>query len=140
MRNFVFFIYAFNKFFKLIVVIVSLFVIADAAHGQKTSIHIVTNRNYYKGKYKFTINGEAFTLKAGKCVEHTASGDSIKVEITNKALLKAQYPINLYIAAKEELYLYITWSEQVGKSILGHKAVKEICKECYQQLSKACKN
>ena len=128
------------KFLKFLIAIVSLFVIADAAHGQKTSIHIVTIRNYYKGKYKFTINGEAFTLKAGNCMEYTASGDSVKVEITNKSLLKAQYPINLYIPAKEELYLFITWGEQVGKSLLGHKAVKEICKECYQELSKACKN
>ena len=73
-------------------------------------------------------------------MEYTASGDSVKVEITSKSLLKAQYPINLYIPAKEELYLYITWGEKVGNSLLGHTAVKEICKECYQELSKACKN
>ncbi|MEO6454140.1 MAG: hypothetical protein ABIN97_08720 [Ginsengibacter sp.] len=128
------------KSLKLLIAVVSFFITDDVAHGQKTSIHIFTNRNYYKGKYKFTINGEALSLKAGNCMEYTASGDSVKVEITNKSLLKAQYPINLYIPAKQELYLYITWGEQVGKSSVGHKEVKEICKECYQELSKACKN
>jgi hypothetical protein len=127
------------KFLKLLIAIVSLFVIADAVHGQKTSIHIFANRNYNKGKYKFTINGKAFTLKAGNCMEYTASGDSVKVEITNKSLLKAQYPINLYVPAKEELYLYITWGEQVGNSVVGHKAVKEICKECYQEYRRPAK-
>jgi hypothetical protein len=127
--------------FKFIITI-SIFLINQVCTGQesKTNIHIFTNANYYKGKYKFTINEQAFTLKAGHCLEYIATGDSVKVDITNKPLLKAQYPINLHVLAREDLYLYITWGEQVGKSVLGHKAVKEICKECYEELSKFCKN
>lgn len=106
----------------------------------QSRLHILSDRGYIRGKYQFTINGVAFTLKPGHCMEYTASGDSVKVEITNKNMYKKQYPINLYTAAKDDLHLFITWRQEVPKSIIVHKAVKEICKECYLKLAKSCKN
>jgi hypothetical protein len=138
-----------NKILFLPMLLVALF--AKAQNGEKriedsfatgkTTVHIVSE--YLPGqliKYKFTVNGQKFVLKNGRCMEYEVTGDSVIIDIDHKPVFKAQYPINLHVPAKEHLYVFIKWGHQVGKSILGHLAALEICESCYEQLVKGCRN
>jgi hypothetical protein len=138
-----------NKILILPMLFLALF--AKAQNGEKrsedtfaiskTTVHIVSE--YLPGqliKYKFTVNGQKFILKNGRCMEYEATGDSVIIDINHKPIFKAQYPINLHTAAKEHLYVFIKWGHQVGKSILGHVAALEICESCYVLLLKGCRN
>ena len=106
----------------------------------KSRVHIVTSFIPGKNKkLKFSINGETFILKDGHCMDYTAKGDSVIIEILHKPLLKAQYPINLHVAARDDIYVFIKLGHPVGKSILGHRAALEVCEACYVEMKKDCR-
>lgn len=114
--------------------------VAQTDTSVKSDLHIFgIGSRLSAWKYKFTINGEAFTLKPGRCMEYTVTGDSVIIEITNKPPLISQAPVNLHEAAKEDLYLYLNSGEPMDKFPYTTMAVKEVCKECYEKLSKKCK-
>ena len=107
---------------------------------EKTHLHIFgIGPRTSAWKYKFTINGTELTLKPSHCMDFFVTGDSVYIKIRNKPLIKSQSPVNLVVPAKQDLYVYLNSGEPMEKFPYTTMAVKEICKECYDSLSKKCK-
>jgi hypothetical protein len=108
---------------------------------QKASqVHIVTkkrNLSQYE-KFNFNLNGIAYKLNDGQCLDMTLNTDSIHVEIFDKTVFRKKTVYDLRIAATDEVYLFIYLTFE-GAFKSGKLVAEVICEACYKELKAKCK-
>jgi hypothetical protein len=107
--------------------------------AQQHSVHIVTIPGNLVApfKFNFTVNGIAYKLKAGQCIELTTKADSVHIVLNDNRWVKNE-TIDLHTAAVKDLYALIKLArnKQIMKGELYMAEI--ICKECFDTLKKKC--
>jgi hypothetical protein len=88
-------------------------------------------------KFNFTVNGDAYKLKAGHCLQVKVNADSVHILMRDNRWVKNE-TIDVHTAAEKDLYVLIRLAK--NKEIMkGEFYIAEtICKECFEELKKRC--
>ena len=119
-----------------------IFFVAMTGSAQKqTSLHIATApRNHLPGfpNFHFTVNGNAYKLKAGECMDMKVVTDSIHIIVEDKRWVKKETPEVHVPAAGDDVYVWVrvTWTGNYRNPQYGAEIV---CKSCFEEIKKQCR-
>lgn len=106
-----------------------------------TRLHLLTRaRNHLPGfpNFHFKVNGQSYTLRAGRCLETTVTTDSIHIEVEDKRLVKKKTDDLHFSADGKDIYILIrvNWTGNYRNPVYGADL---LCKGCYEEIMEACK-
>jgi hypothetical protein len=123
----------------LLLSFIFLFSLSFVHAQQMCNLHIVTQPgNLVAGfKFNFTVNGNAYKLKAGHCLELKINTDSVHILLKDNRWVKNE-TINVHSKTEKELYVLIRLAK--NKEIMKGEfyMAETICKECFEELKKRC--
>lgn len=99
------------------------------------TIHIITERGVFPVtpvKFNFHLNGHAFKIEDGICLDVQLNADSLYIVMKDKQVFKKK-PVNLNISVKEDIYVLLYYRAD-GPRKSGRYGAEVICLECYEKI------
>lgn len=118
-----------------------LLVISAQFHAQSAcNLHIVTSpKNYMQGfPFRFTVNGRAYKLKAGQCMDLKLQADSVHILMEDHRWVKNE-TVDLHAKADEHLYVRIFWGWKENDKKRIRFFAEAVCKSCFDEYRANCK-
>lgn len=117
----------------------SLSIICNAQ--KTTNLYIVTSSgNDLPGfpNFHFRVNGQAYKLKSGECLETKLTTDSAHIIVEDKRLVKKETEEVHAAAGNNDLYIWVrvTWTGNYKNPRYGAEIV---CKTCFEEIKSKCK-
>lgn len=104
------------------------------------NLHIVTSpNNYMQGfPFRFTVNGKAYKLKAGQCLELKLQDDSVNILMEDHRWVKNE-TVDLHAKATEDLYVHIFWGWKENDKKRVRFFAQAVCKSCFDEYKEKCR-
>lgn len=127
---------------RTVVAAILLLLLMSLRSGAQTTcnLHIVTNpNNYMQGfPFRFTVNGKAYKLKAGQCLELKLETDSVHILMEDHRWVKNE-TVDLHTNAEQDLYVRIFWGWKENEKKRIRFFAEAICKSCFDEYKQNCK-
>jgi len=88
--------------------------------------------------FRFTVNGKAYKLMAGQCLELKLVADSIHILMEDHRWVKNE-TVDLHTKAGPDLYVRVFWGWKQNDKKRVRFFAEALCKSCYDEYRQKCR-